>query len=114
MRDYTTEIDVHAAVYKEISSLSGRWRQLFATIGLENSLLDLIEKKHPNEVELCLLESIKHWLQCDFDIEEHELPSWRSLVAAIDHSAGGQNHVLAKKLAQDHEGTYELNSVAKM
>ena len=73
-------------------------------LGLDDSTLSDIEKNHPRNVERCLLESIKHWLQCDYDIEKHKLPSWRRLVAAVDHSAGGQNHALAMKIAENHAG----------
>ena len=73
-------------------------------LGLDDSTLNDIEKNHPRDVERCLLKSIKQWLQCNYDIKKHEPPSWRSLVAAIDHSAGGQNHALAANIAEAHEG----------
>ena len=101
---YTAGVSAHRTVYSAISSLSERWRQLSTMLGLEDSLLSRIEKDYPGDVERCLLESIKHWLQCNYDIEKHQPPSWRSLVAAVDHSAGGQNHALAIEIANNHEG----------
>ena len=102
--NFITEIGDHTAVYSATSSLSSRWQPLFTILGLPIASLHAIEKDNPNNVEKCFMESITHWLQCNYDVEKHQPPSWRSLVAAIDDSAGGKNHALAKKIAEDHEG----------
>ena len=77
-------------------------------LGLDDSTLSYIERNYSKDAERCLLESIRHWLQCDYDIEKHEPPSWRSLVAAIGHSAGGQNHALAANIAKAHKSKPEI------
>ena len=74
------------------------------TLGLKDSTLSIIKENNPSSVEQCLLDSIKQWLQCNYDVKRHGPPSWRVLVAAIDDPAGGHNRALAMKIAEDHKG----------
>ena len=74
------------------------------TLGLKYSKLSIIKENNPSSVEQCLLDSIEQWLQCNYDVKTHGPPSWRVLVAAVDNEAGGGNHALAMKIAEDHKG----------
>lgn len=42
------------------------------------------------------------WLKQQYNTVKYGLPTWKRLVEAIDHSAGGSNHALAMKIAASH------------
>ena len=99
-----SEEDDLSLVFDALLPISVKWSKIFCCLGLLASLLDTIKKNHPGDVEEYLFEGLQQWVQRNYNIEKHGLPTWRNLVAAIDNSSGGHNHALALEIAKQHQG----------
>ena len=53
---------------------------------------------------------LSRWLKRQFNVQKYGEPTWKSLIAAVAHRNGGNNAVLAMKLADKHKGN--SNSMA--
>lgn len=71
-----------------MESVSTRWRLFSTKIGLKESTLDAIERKHPEDTRTCLYRALAEWLKLKYDHSKHGVPCWRRLakgVRTIDH-----------------------------
>ena len=50
---------------------------------------------------------VTDWLEKNYNVKKFGPPTWKSLVEAVGHRAGGANMALAEKIAKSHkaEGT---------
>ena len=50
---------------------------------------------------------VTDWLEKNYNVKKFGPPTWKSLVDAVGHPAGGANMALAEKIAKSHkaEGT---------
>ena len=92
-------LDVSTSVW----SLCANWHDLCLALGLPPSLLSTIKREQAGDSKACLRESLTNWLQRNYNTEKHGLPTWRKLVEAVDLPAGGKNHALALKIAEEHK-----------
>ena len=96
--------------------LAAKFRSLGCALGLLASTLDKIQADNPHDTGKALEQVINTWLAQQYTTERFGEPSWRRLVIAVDSPAGGNNHRLAKKIAEDHPGkhaaTYEPLSLS--
>ena len=99
-----SEEDDLSLVFDALLPVSAKWSMLCCHLGLRASLLGIIKKNHPGDVNQCLLEGLLQWVQRNYNTEKHGPPTWRSLVAAVDNSSGGDNHKLALEIAEKHQG----------
>ena len=97
-------------MYDEVRPVSSKWFQFCCCLGILASRLDAINRTQNGDCDLCLFNGLKEWLQRNYNTEKHGSPTWRKLVAAVDNSSGGNNHVLAQEVAKKHKG--ELCSVS--
>ncbi len=65
-------------VYRELLPLASKWNRIGILLNIKPEQLDTIKSNHPNEVEDCLLETIKEWLN---GIDPP--PTWEELVEAV-------------------------------
>ena len=93
-----------SGVFDEVRPVSSKWYQLCNCLGILASDLDAINTTKNGDCDRCLNEGLKEWLRRNYNTEEHGSPTWRKLVAAVDNSAGGNNHVLALTIAKKHKG----------
>ena len=92
-----------------MSPLSAKWFNLCCALGLTPSQLSKIEHDHPGNIEACLREGLTNWLQGSYNTERHGPPTWRKLVEAVGHPAGGNNHALASDIAGKHKSRLKLS-----
>ena len=64
--------------------------------------LEAIRKACSQDFDQAFDRILLGWLRQQYNTDRHGLPSWKRLVEAIDHSAGGGNHALAKRIAASH------------
>ena len=100
--NYTGE-DMYFQVFTSVYSVCVNWHDVCLALGLPPSLLSAIRSDHPDDVKACLREGLSNWLQRNYNTELHGFPSWRKLVEAVDHPAGGSNSALALKIAEEHK-----------
>ena len=100
-------MDNEQAVREEVMRLAARYDGIGITLGLPSDELEVIRRGCLGDPKLALGQVINTWLKQSYNHDRFGLPSWRSLVKAIDSHAGGSNHALAKKIASKHKGTVE-------
>ena len=90
-------------VKEAVIKLAAKSRSLGLALGIRASVLDAIRSK-VNDPDERLTEVLEMWLKQMHDQKKHGCPSWRTLVKAVDNSAGGNDHALAKNIASRHPG----------
>ena len=88
-------------------TLAARYESFGITLGLLSSELEAIRCECVGDTKRALGQVIRTWLKQSYDVDTFGPPSWRSVVKAVDSSAGGSNHALAKKIASKHKGIAE-------
>ena len=91
-------------VIEEVHSIQSRFYALGRSLRLEICDLTAIRDKYHNasDSELALQDVLLLWLNQKYDAEKYGRPTWRMLVTAVDKETGGNNHELAKKIADQH------------
>ena len=102
---HSTALDDLYEVYEEVFTMAGSWSRIAVALKLPESIRPLIAKKHINDPEDCLLAVVLDWLKGVHNVQKYGHPSWRVLVQAVAHPAGGANPALARSIAAKHPGT---------
>ena len=100
---YSTGIDDLFDVQSEVYEVAPKWKALGLALRLQPGILHVIESNRldPND---CLTDVLTKWLQQHYNTERFGLPSWKMLVDAVAHPAGGNNSDLAQHIATKYNG----------
>ena len=90
-------------VVLKCNSLTARWEQLSAFLGLPSSLIDMIRASHPGDLSCCWNEALNHWIKQNYNTEKFGKPSWRTLLGAVVHV----DRRLFEKLASEHKRQHD-------
>ena len=71
-------------------------------LGLRFRDMGAIKKAFQLDVPQAFTEVLGIWLRHSYDVKRYGPPTWRRLVEAVDSPAGGNNHALAKTIAEHH------------
>ena len=71
-------------------------------LGLPQRELEAIRTAFSSNVNQAFIEMLLVWLRHRYNIQKYGPPTWRRLVEAVDHPIGGNNHALAKTIAEHH------------
>ena len=96
---YAEEDDWNIVVV-ECNSLSAKWEQLSAFLGLSRKLIDSIKKNHPNDDTVSWNDALGQWIGQNYNAKKFGVPSWKRLLKAI----ALVDKLVFKKLAREHEG----------
>lgn len=83
-------------------ALKASYYQFGIALRLSIRELDTIRKAFGQDVDQAFTEMLLAWLKHRYDVERFGPPTWRRLVEAANNPAGGNNHALAKKIANNH------------
>ena len=97
-------------IREELMCLAAKYYEIGITLGLSSNELEVIAHECVRDVKRALGRVIQTWLSQSYNVARFGLPSWRALVKAIDSSAGGSNHALAKRIASKHTGRVNYQS----
>lgn len=97
------DIDDLFEVNSELLLVAPRWKNMGLALKLKPHVLDMIEENRTN-VESRLLNVLTEWLNKGYNTTRFGDPSWKLLVEAVAHSAGGNNRALAETIAKSHNG----------
>ena len=97
-------------VYEEVLLVAESWGRVALGLGLPPRMKSLIAKKHSNNPEDCLLAVVEEWLKGVHNVQKYGRPSWRVLVQAVAHPAGGANPALAHSIAAKHPGNHNSHN----
>ena len=90
-------------IHYELRSVASNWKDVGLALRLDPDTLNEIEADCKN-VKNCLREVLAKWLKKLYNTSRYGPPSWKLLVAAVGHPAGGNNLALAEKIAERHNG----------
>ena len=85
--------------------LAAKYDSIGITLGLSSGELEAISRECIGDTKRALGQVIRTWLRQSYNVVRFGLPSWRSLVKAVNSPAGGSNHALANRIASKHKGT---------
>ena len=102
-----SDIDDLFDVYCEVIDVAHNWKGLGKALRLRPSVLERIEADR-QFVKARLNDVLTEWLQEAYNTERFGLPSWKLLVAAVAHPAGGNNNALARRIAKKYKGMFYL------
>ena len=91
-----------ADILCDAHSVSARWKSVFIILRINPYELDAIEYVHWRYPSKALEEATKVWLAKAYDVGKYGPPSWKKLVEAISHEAGGDSPHLAREIAKKH------------
>jgi hypothetical protein len=64
--------------------------------------MEAIQKAFRQDIPQAFIEVLNIFLKHRYNVQKYGPPTWRKLVEAVDNPAGGNNHALAKKIAENH------------
>ena len=82
--------------------MQSSYYQFGIELGLPLREMDAVQKAFRQDIPQTFTEVLKIFLEHRYNIQKYGPPTWRKLVEAVDSPAGGNNHVLAKKIAEHH------------
>ena len=96
------DINHHFAVLEEVFDVAPEWRGFGGALRLSPISLNTIENDNKFDPKACLYTVLSEYLNKSYDYSKHGNPSWRKIVEAISHRAGGDNKLLALRIAEHH------------
>ena len=84
--------------------MAHRWKYIGLALRLAPLALDIIRDKSHVDVEDCLADVLAEWLSKAYNVTRFGEPSWKHLVEAVAHPAGGNDHALAERIAAKYSG----------
>jgi hypothetical protein len=99
-----SEIDLNSLfdVESEVIDIAAKWESFGKALHIPPAKLSTIKAEPGSTPESCLSSTLSEFLKKNYEWEEYGDPSWRLIVAAIAHKAGGNNEALALRIAKDH------------
>ena len=88
-----------------------RWRSIGLALKLDPNLLDRIRAQRNISVDENLSDTLKEWLQKSYNMTHFGDPSWKLLVEAVAHPAGGNNPALVQDIAVEYNGRYHILAI---
>ena len=89
-------------IESEVIDLAPKWQNFGKALHVAPQRLATIKAEPGILPQACLSNTLSEFLKRNYDWERHGEPSWRLIVTAIAHKAGGDNPVLAMEIANDH------------
>ena len=89
-------------IYSELLPVANKWKNIGLALRLTSDSLNSIGTNE--NVTDHLLEVLDQWLRKAYNVKLFGDPSWKLLVKAVSHPAGGNDRALAEKIAQNHQG----------
>ena len=96
-------------VSSEVIGIRSNYYQFGIQLGLHPQEMDAVQKAFWRDIPQAFMEVLKIFLKHCYNIEKYGPPTWRKLVEAVDSPAGGDNHALAKKIAERHHYSASKN-----
>ena len=89
-------------VYSEVIDLAGKWREICCALKLRPGDESAIDSKYRGDPTSCLRSVITKWIQGAYNVKRYGPPTWKLLIDAVHHRAGGHNPALAERIAKRH------------
>ena len=95
----------------ELLPVAAVWEDVGLALKLKPHVLSTIKKDHM-DAKACLRNVLMEWLKKGYNTTRFGVPSWKLLVAAVAHPAGGNNRALAEQIAKKYCGKCRICFIA--
>ena len=82
--------------------LRANWDKLAIKLHLKNDDIKVIRNDNPGDSDACLIDTMALWLKENYNTQKFGVPSWRTLVKAVEK----MDKALANEIANKHKGIY--------
>ena len=93
----------------EVFNIAHNWEALGRALHIQQHTLNRIKAEQGITTEQCLVKTLEEFLK-NYDTENYGEPSWRLVVIAVAHEAGGNEPNLALEIATNHPIAGKLTS----
>ena len=100
----SVDIDDLFTVSSELLPVAHKWKKIGRALRLDPNLLERIRQKNHVDADDYLSDVLTEWLKKAYNVARFGDPSWKLLVEAMAHPAGGNDCALAEKIARKVEG----------
>ena len=83
-----------------LNNVIERWWQIGQALGISDPDLRQIIVRFNTDIESCIRDMLRMWLNQSYNTEKHRKPSWQRLSEAVRHRCGGNNPALADEILQ--------------
>ena len=97
-----TDLNSLFDVESEVIDVAARWASFGKALHIPPAKLSTIKAEPGSTPESCLSSTLSEFLKKNYEWEKYGDPSWRQIVTAIAHRAGGDDGALALRIANDH------------
>ena len=87
-----------------VINVAAKYDSVGRMLGLSSSEVEAITRGCLGDSKRALGQVVTLWLKQSYNVIKFGLPSWRTLVKAVNSPAGGYNCALAKRIASSHLG----------
>ena len=102
----SVDIDDLFTVSSELLPVAHKWKRIGLALRLDLSSLERIRHRNHVDVEDYLSDVLAEWLKKAYNTVRFGDPSWKLLVEAVAHPAGGNDCALAETIAKKYNGEY--------
>ena len=99
---FLTDLDSLFDVEAEVIDIASRWEHFGRALHISPARLSIIKAESGSTPESCLSSTLSDFLKKNYEWKKYGEPSWRLIVTAIAHKAGGQDEALALRIAKEH------------
>ena len=89
-------------VESEVLDIASKWEGFGRALHIPPAKLSIIKAEPGSTLESCLSSTLSEFLKKNYEWETYGEPSWRLIVTAVAHRAGGNNEALALEIARNH------------
>ena len=83
-----------------VDTLAAVWDKFALKLHLKYDDIEIIKKDNPGDSRACLTKSMSQWLKENYNTARFGVPSWRTLVTAVQDI----DMALAHEIADTHRG----------
>ena len=83
-----------------VDTLAADWDNFALKLHLKYDTIKVIKKDNPGDSRACLTEAMSQWLKENYNTARFGVPSWRTLVTAVQ----AIDMALAHEIADTHRG----------
>ena len=83
--------------------VASSWKTIGRGLRIDSGHLETIQESSQKPKE-CLSDMLTCWLKGNYNVKQFGEPTWQAVVKVVADPAGGDNHALALRIAEQHPG----------
>ena len=97
-----TDLDNIGDIMDELKNVLARYYEIGGRLNLPKDKLKEIRGHNSGEADAMIM-VIVEWLKKNYDADKFGPPTWKALVDAVKHRAGGNNRAEAERIGSRHK-----------